>query len=333
MKVLLYTESEKQIQKSGLGHALNHQMKALEAQGIKYTLNPNDDYDIAHINYYLIKSYLLANTLKIRNIPIVYHAHSTEEDFRNSFLFSNHISPAFKKWLITCYSLGDAIVTPTPYAKRILVDYGITKPIYPISNGVDLTQFKRDAYDKLEFRKHFGYSEKDKVVLGIGLYIERKGILDFIELAKEMPQYQFLWLGYTNKAILPEKIVEALDEAEKIPNLKLPGYVESDIIKMALASCDVYVFPTHEETEGMPVLEAAAMRTPMIIRDIPVFEDWLIDKKNVYKASSNDEFKILIDLIINHKLKDLTDEAYLIAKERDLKIIGQELVKVYESLL
>ena len=52
MKVLLYTENEKIINKSGLGKAIKHQMKALELAGVDYTTDPKDDYDILHINTY-----------------------------------------------------------------------------------------------------------------------------------------------------------------------------------------------------------------------------------------------------------------------------------------
>ena len=32
---------------------------------------------------------------------------------------------------------------------------------------------------------------------------------------------------------------------------------------------------THEETEGIVVLEALATETPIVIRDIPVYYEWL----------------------------------------------------------
>ena len=117
MRILLYTENEKLLAKSGLGKAIKHQMKALELAGISYTTNPFDDYDILHINTYFPVSYRLACKAKKRGKKIVYHAHSTEEDFRNGFVFSKQVSPLFKKWLIRCYSLGDVIVTPTCYSK------------------------------------------------------------------------------------------------------------------------------------------------------------------------------------------------------------------------
>ena len=99
VKVLLYTEGYKTIRKSGLGKAINHQMQALEDNDIDYTTDPKDDFDILHINTYWPKSYFFTKKAKKKGKKVIYHAHSTEEDFRNSFLFSNLVSPLFKKWI------------------------------------------------------------------------------------------------------------------------------------------------------------------------------------------------------------------------------------------
>ena len=46
--------------------------------------------------------------------------------------------------------------------------------------------FKLDKSLGNDFREEYGYSKDDKVIVGIGLYIERKGINDFVELAKRL---------------------------------------------------------------------------------------------------------------------------------------------------
>ena len=107
--------------------------------------------------------------------------------------------------------------------------------------------------------------------------MERKGILDFVELAKRLKEYQFIWFGYTNPSVIPKKIRDAVNT--KLPNLTFAGYVPKETIKAALTGCDLYLFPTLEETEGIPIVEACAMKTPALIRDIPVFEEWLEDGK------------------------------------------------------
>ena len=331
MKVLLYTEGEKLISKSGLGKAIQHQKKALEYEKIEYTTNIHDDYDLVHINYYGPKSYLLAKKAKKKGKKVVYHAHSTEEDFRNSFIFSKQIAPLFKKWIIKCYNLGDVIITPTPYSKRLLEGYGIKKHIYAISNGIELDKFKQDKTVKEQFRKRYNVQKDQKVIIGLGLYIKRKGILDFVELSKRLPEYKFIWFGYSPLKASPKEIRDAVNT--KRDNLLFAGYVEQDLIAEAMNGCDLYIFPTLEETEGIPIIEACACKTKALIRDIPVFEDWLEDGVNVYKAKDVDEFEIKIRDILEGKCRDLTEEGYKVAEERDIKKIGKHLTEAYEQAI
>ncbi len=330
MKILLYTEGLKTISKSGLGKAIKHQMKALEDNKIEYTTNLKDNYDILHINFYGPKSYFYAKKARKNGKKIVYHAHSTEEDFRNSFLFSNLVSPLFKKWLIRCYSLGDYIITPTEYSKRLLENYHLNRPIKAISNGVDTKFFERNEKAGMEFRKKYGYTKKDKIIVGIGLYIKRKGILDFVELAKRLPEYQFIWFGHSPLWASPREIKKAV--TTKLPNLKFAGYVESSVIKSALSGADLYLFPTLEETEGIPIIEALTSKIPTLIRDIPVFEEYKANKV-VYKAKDLDDFEKKIKKILEKKLPDLTEAGYVEAKKKDIKTVGQELVNTYEEVL
>lgn len=329
MKVLLYTENEKILSKSGLGKAIKHQMNALKAVNIEYTTNPKDDFDIAHINFYGLKSYRLAKKLKKQGKKIVYHAHSTEEDFRNSFIFSNQVSKLFKKWLIKCYTLGDAIITPTEYSKKLLQSYGIKNDIYVVSNGVELKNFGHDEKAGREFRKKYNFKKEDKIIVGIGLYIERKGIIDFVELAKQMPKYKFIWFGYSPLIFSRKNVRKAV--STKLDNLIFAGYVEQDTICQALNGCDVYIAPTYEETEGITIIEAASCKTNMVVRDIPVFNGWLENGKNVYKARNVNEFKNKIEEIVSGELPSLVQEAYSIAEERKSENVGEKLKNVYQS--
>ncbi len=333
MKVLLYAEGLKAINKSGLGKAINHQMKALEDENIEYTLNPKDDYDILHINTWFLKSYFIAKHAKRKGKKIVYHAHSTEEDYKNGFIFAKQTSKLIKWWLIKCYKLGDVIITPTLYSKNLLLGYkGLeNKKIYAISNGVELDFFKSNKSYGDDFRRMYNYTKDDKVIVGIGLYIERKGIIDFVELAKRMPEYKFIWFGYSPLAAATHPVREAVNT--KLDNLIFAGYVERSMIRAALNGCDLYIFPTFEETEGIPIIEAFACKTNAIIRDIPIFDGWLEDGKNVYKAKGIEEFEVKIKKFLNGELKSLTENAYEVVKEKDQRNIGKQLKTVYEEVL
>jgi len=331
MKVLLYSDHLKMIEKSGVGRAIYHQMKALEENSFTYTTNKKDDYDIVHINTVFPRSYMMSKMAKAKGKKVVYHAHSTEEDFKNSFRGSNLIAPLFKKWLIKCYNSGDLIITPTPYSKKVLEGYGLKRPVVSISNGIDLDYFVKDRQGAKRFREKYHFNEDDKVIVSVGLYIERKGILDFVELAKVMPEFKFIWFGYTNLNTVSSEVKAAVET--KLPNLYFPGYVNREELRDAYSGSDLFLFLTQEETEGIVLLEALAMKVPVLIRDIPIYEGWLIDKENVYKAQDLFKFKRLIRGILGNQLPSLVENGYTVVKERDIKEVGKQLIKEYENVM
>ena len=333
MKVLLYFENEKLIKTSGIGRALKHQVAALESVGIEYSLDSDcEDYDILHVNTYgPASSFLIAKAKKMGKKVIV-HAHSTEEDFRDSFVLSNELAPLVKKRLISIYSKGDYILTPTPYSKQILESYGITKPVEALSNGIDIYRFAYDEEKVKAFRSYFHIKEEDKVIISVGLYFERKGLLDFVEVAKHFPQYRFIWFGYTPLYSIPKNIRETVLDNHP-SNVYFPGYVKGAIIEGAYQGCDAFLFASKEETEGIVVLEALAAKANVIVRDIPVFDPWLKDKVNCYKGKSVDDFVRLVEGCVTNTLPSTKEEARKTAVERSIDEVGRKLKEVYEKVM
>ena len=90
-------------------------------------------------------------------------------------------------------------------------------------------------------------------------------------------------------------VKKALKESKNLPNIKFPGHVPQEMIREALGGCDLYLFPTYEETEGIPIIEACAMETNTIIRDIPIF-NYLEDGVNVYKRKMLWNLKIRLNV-------------------------------------
>lgn len=331
MKVLLYTKDYDKVKQSGVGKAIDHQIKALETVGCDYTLDENDSYDVVHINTILPNSVTFADKAKKDGKKVIYHAHSTKEDFKDSFILSNQIAPAFKVWLTYCYNKGDLIITPSEYSKRILESYKLKKDIEVVSNGIDLDFWKRKENDWKNFYNKYGLDKNKKTIISVGLPIKRKGIDDFIALAKRMPEYEFIWFGELNPSIIPPEINKDIDTAPA--NLHFPGYINSDDLREAYCGSDLYVFLTHEETEGIVLLEALACKADILIRDIEIFEDEYEDGINIYKADGILDFEKKIRQILEGELKSLSEVAYKIAEEKSIENTGKKLVACYKKVM
>lgn len=332
MKTLLYFENENALKKSGIGRALRHQMKALSTNDVEFTLNKKDDFDIAHINTYFLRSQKLLKKCHKKGKKVVVHGHSTFEDFRKSFRLYKLMEPAFDNMLKRMYSKADVIITPTPYSKKLIENYPFIKcPVYAISNGIDLDEYSYKEEKVKKFKEYFNIKENDKVVMGVGLFFERKGILDFFEIARKMPDVKFIWFGNLARILVPLKILRAIKNRPN--NVIMPGYIDGDIIKGAYLASNLVLFPSFEETEGIVALEALASKTPLLVRDIGVFDPWLVDNKNCLKAKTNEEFIKKINYALNNDLSAIVEEGYKVAKEREISRVGKQIKEVYKTLL
>ena len=329
MRIYIYSGGEKLVGKSGVGQAIRQQRECLRRAGVGTTDHWSSDAAAVHINTVLPDAVLAAVHAKLRGRKVIWYGHSTMEDFRCSFRGSNALAPLFRRWITFCYGLGDVVLTPTEYSRRLLLGYGLKKPVYSISNGVDTGFFRPDPDLRPAFRKRYDIQEGQKAVVSVGHMIARKGLPEFLELARQIPDARFLWFGWTDPRLVPQEIRDALDNAPS--NVSFPGYVDRERLREAYCGADAFAFLSREETEGIVVLEALACGVPVLLRDIQVYDGWLTHGRNVYKAASSEEFYRTLSGMLDGSLPDLTAAGWDIAESRSLERIGEQLQDIYRQ--
>jgi 1,2-diacylglycerol-3-alpha-glucose alpha-1,2-glucosyltransferase len=346
VRVCLFPEFENIVRKSGVGKAKELQKKALEINNIYFTRNSGDYYNVLHLNTLGFRSLFLAKKCKQNKIKVVVTAHTIIEDFIHSFLLTCNPLTIFivKKWICRFYNLADVVIAPTQYVKDRLQskDYQVYSPIYVVSNGVDTGVFRDSNSSRIDDKREIinyinkikkkhqdQIEENDRVVMSVGMYIERKGILDFIDLAKKNPEIKFVWYGKTSYGIIPSKIVIALKEAYEIPNLFFPGYIEHHLLRKAYKASSYFISLSSAETESLVILEALASGIPVICLDIDAYKGWLEDQVNcIIWNKSNESFESLVKRTEENK-ESIIIAGINTAMERALNITGLKLNSVY----
>lgn len=327
MSIYIYSGGEKLVGKSGVGQAIRHQRECLRRSGVPTTDRWTADAAAVHVNTVLPDSVFAALGARLRGRKVVWYGHSTMEDFRSSFKGSDALAPLFRRWITFCYGLGDVVLTPTEYSRKLIEGYGLKKPVYSVSNGVDTEFFRPDGAARSALRARYGLGAEEKVVVSVGHMIARKGITEFLELARRIPSARFLWFGWTSPKLIPREIVQAIEDAPG--NVLFPGYVGREELRRAYQGADAFAFLSHEETEGIVVLEALACGVPAVLRDIPVYDGWLEDGETVYKASNDDEFQRIVLGLLDKTLPDLTAAGRAAAESRSLEQVGKRLKEIY----
>ena len=331
MSVCIYRGGAGAVRTSGVGRALEHQAAALKEAGLPVVgelppAGPESRACVVHLNTTRPGTLLAAARAHARGCKVVYYGHRTAETVRWR---SRLLAPLLRRWLALCYRQGDLVITPSVYASRVLAGYKIGRPIYTLSNGIDTDFFRPDPAAGARFRERYCLAEGQQCVISVGHWSARKGLPEFTELARRMPQVRFIWFGRAEEGRLPDEIRAAMDAAPG--NVLFAGYVPADELRDAYCGADAFVFLSHQETEGISVLEALACGTPTIVRDIPVYDNWLEDGKSVYKAGSLGQFaQELQDLLAGH-LPSLREGGLAVAQARSLYQIGQALCRIYAS--
>ena len=332
MKVCLYLEGESMLKCSGIGSAVCNQRKALELNNVEHTSSLDEDFDIIHINIIGPKSLLIARKMHRKGRKVVLHAHTTAEDFRNSYRFSNEIAPAFRKYLGYYYNKADLVFTPSQYACDVLRTYGVKKDIKVMSNGVDLDHFKYSEEKRKQFR---AWNSLEGVVpFSVGHFFIRKGIATFVNVARDMPDYRFMWVGRRfNWPLEDPRVTKLVRNAPA--NLTFKGPMSKEEIVSAYCAGDVFIFPSLCETQGMVVLEAFACGRPVLLRDIPAYNEWFQDGYNCIKAKDDADFSAKLKMLIDDKDLSgrLTENAHKSSKDHSLERIGAQMKAAYEEVL
>ncbi len=148
-----------------------------------------------------------------------------------------------------------------------------THPVEPqrvmtLHHGVDLQRFDPEQHRGLEVRRQLGLSEQDVVIGIMGRLQRAKGYAEFLHMAAQLkpryPRCRFLMIGEASRG--EEK--EAREILDMIPALGLQDRVHwlgfRRDVPDVLAAQDIFVFPSHAEAFGLVLIEAMAMRKPVV---------------------------------------------------------------------
>ncbi len=347
VRVLNYLELEDRLDRSGIGTAADQQRAALATTDVSVVTSPwiggspagaaagflrghgaFRRYDVAHCNVIGPGSVAVARHAKRTGTPLVLHAHVTAEDFAESFRGSTYLAGPLRRYLRWFYSQADLVLCPSAYTKRTLESYPVDAPIRPITNGVDTASLAGFADLREAYRERFGLD--GLVVFSVGNVFERKGLTTFCRLAQDT-DYEFAWFGPYDTG---PQASEAVRRWTTNPpdNVTFTGWVDDK--RGAFAAGDIYCFPTKAENQGIAVLEAMACGKPVVLRDIPVFEEFYTDGHDCLKCETRAEFREALDrLAADPELRQrLGENAEETASEHSLSRVGEKLADAYAEV-
>jgi len=175
------------------------------------------------------------------------------------------------------------------------------------------------------FNKYFRVRRKLKSIAFIGNDFRRKGLTDFIKLANEFPDLEFLVIGRGNFDLFKEEL--------KNKNCKYLGPLNHQELVREMNVADLHFFPSKSEGFGKVTIECAAMGIPSIVYDSYGAKEWI----NQGEGFVVNSFKEVIHVIENLKegrssIAEISRATKLLAERFSTKNIARIYERVFLNL-
>jgi glycosyltransferase involved in cell wall biosynthesis len=153
------------------------------------------------------------------------------------------------RWFHWFHRPAERVMAPTPSMARVLKEKGFENVVV-WTRGVDHDLFRprpKEAFPDLP----------RPIALCAGRVAIEKGLPDFLDL--DLPGSKVI-VG--DGPMLPEL-------KARYPNVHFTGYLKGEPLASAIASADVFVFPSRTDTFGLVMIEALASGVPVAAYDVP----------------------------------------------------------------
>lgn len=296
----------------GVGSAYQEQVALMQenAKDFEILVNSRKKADIYHYHTIDVPHFIKMKTKKGVHVAYV---HFLPDTLDGSIRLPKFAFNIFKKYVLKFYQSADWLVVVNPTFIQELVAIGLDrKKIVYIPNYVSKEKFyQEDQETCLKTRQEFGYDADDFIVLGAGQVQTRKGVKDFIEVAKSCPDIQFVWCGGFSFGVITDDY-DDLNKIVKNPpvNVKFTGILPREEMNKMFNMSDMLFMPSYNELFPMTILEASNCAKPMLLRDLVLYEDILFG--NYLKANNNQEFAAIIqqlhvDSVLYHEYVKKSD--------------------------
>ena len=228
----------------------------------------------------------------------------------------------------------DAVTVESTPIRDELLRYGVRVPIHVFPFGVNLRLFSRPIQH--DIRADLSLPQAATLLLYVGRLAPEKNVhfllRAFREVALRRPDVLLLMIGGGPAA---EDLVREAQQLGIAGQVIFPGYIGHDRLVDYYRQCDLFVFASKTETQGLVVLEAMAAGLPVVAIPEMGVKDIVRDGENALCASEDEVryAEAVLELLADASLRErLREGALRTARELSTETSTRKLLAVFEQI-
>lgn len=237
--------------------AIRDQIAALQGQR----------FDLVHIHTPFVAHYAGLELAKALDLPCV----ATYHTFFEEYLF-HYVPFVPRAWLRgaarrfsrqQCNEL-DAVIVPSRAMADTLAAYGVSTPVHILPTGIPEHQFH--GGDGCHFRQRYDIPKSRRLLLFVGRVAHEKNIDFLIDMVGELRRSEpAAMLLITGEGPALSSLRTKVERAGLGEHIRFLGYLDRhNELHDCYRAADLFVFASRTETQGLVLLEAMALGTPVV---------------------------------------------------------------------
>ncbi len=223
--------------------------------------------DLVHIQTPFIAHYQGTALARALRVPVIESYHTYFEEYLHHYvpLLPRAVMRFFaRRFTVSQCNALDALVVPSRAMEQALLDYGVRCPMHIIPTGMEMERFA--GGDGVRLRAQLGIAPGQPVLVHVGRIAHEKNIeflfRMFALVVRSKPGAVFVVAGEGPALTSCKAYVRSLGLTDHV---RFVGYLarERELLDCYRAG-DLFVFSSRTETQGLVLLEAMALGTPVV---------------------------------------------------------------------
>lgn len=296
-------------------------------------------FDLIHIHTPFTAHYAGIALGRRLGLPLVATYHTLFEEYLHHYirwLPRRWLRLAARRLSVHQCQQVDALVAPSRAMQETLTRYGVTTPTTVIATGLALEPFCRPQGDS-NFRAYYNLPEEARLLLYVGRAAFEKNIDFLIDmLPRVLAEHPTTRLIITGEGPALDSLVRRAQNVGVADAVLFLGYLDrSGPLQAAYRAADVFVFASRTETQGLVLLEAMALGTPVVSTAMMGTLDVLKEGEGCLIAEENlDDFATKVKWLLSDDAlrQQLAERALTYAASWHEDAKSAELVALYRQL-
>ena len=224
-------------------------------------------FDLVHIHTPFVAHYAGLKIARALGVPVVETYHTFFEEYL--FHYVPLLPKAFMRYLARAFSRSqcaalDGLIVPSQPMLDTLLRYGVDTHTQVIPTGIELSDFS--GGDGGRFRTQHGIPHAQPLLLFVGRIAHEKNIGFLLHTLTHIKQaYPEVLLVLAGEGPASAALQRQTARLKLDAHVRFVGYLErSRELLDCYRAADIFIFSSRTETQGLVLLEAMALGTPVV---------------------------------------------------------------------